>query len=123
MRTGKRANPAYPPVMALAIGMLFLVSPLVFVLFYFWENVILINAALFAILTAGLISKWADRSGKDWTKYLILIILLTGMAGLVHAFLLKNWLNPVSFAFYIIFFAFYIFLAVTRKKETEKPEP
>ena len=99
---------------ALAVGILLILSLILFILFYIFENVELMNAGFFSLLLAPLLAKRKKlvkiHGPKHWTNWISVVLIITGLAGLAHAIYFKNGLNSISFIFYVVCIAYYFLM-------------
>jgi drug/metabolite transporter (DMT)-like permease len=102
---------------------LFYLSILLFIVFYFVEWVPLINLAIFSLLSSALVARYQDvkREGQEQTtiRWSSLLLIMLGLAGFVHAVLYNNYLNVITFIFYIAYIIYYYINLYQFKRENK----
>jgi ABC-type multidrug transport system fused ATPase/permease subunit len=105
------------------VASLFYLSILLFIVFYFVEWVPLINLAIFSLLSSALVARYQDvkREGQEKTtiRWSSLLLIVLGLAGFVHAVLYNNYLNVITFVFYIAYIIYYYINLYQFKRENK----
>jgi hypothetical protein len=113
------------------IGGLFYLSIIFLLLFYIFEWFPLINMGIFCLLSTAIAARAQDvRSNSTrpgWNITYAIILVFVGLSGIVHALFLNNYLNFLTFIFYVggiiyYFLNLYLFVKVDQKSKGLKAE-
>ena len=110
----------------LLVCIFFILSILFFILFYVFEHVELINAGFFSLLLSPLLAKRRKliraHGAKHWTNWISILLIIGGMAGLIHAIYFSNGLNTISFIFYVACTVYYFLMINLYPRKRNKKE-
>ena len=99
-------------------------SLVLFILFYITQYVPLINAGFFFLLLTPILSRYYDVAtpGKEnaWIRWGALILIFAGTLGLLMAFLYNNYLNVITFIFYISCMVYYFVNLYLFKQDSDE---
>lgn len=98
----------------LLVCLFLILSIVLFILFYIFDHVELINAGFFSLLLSPLLAKKRKLIGKHgpkhWTNWISTLLIIGGFAGLIHAIYFSNGLNTISFIFYVACIVYYFII-------------
>lgn len=112
-----------PKSLSVGVALLFYTSLVSFIVFYFLDWVPLINLGFLALLGTAILARYQDVATpgqeQSWNRWFSMVLITVGIAGLVHAFIFNNYLNVLTFVFYLGF-AIYYFMNLYLFKSNHK---
>jgi len=103
---------------AVLVTGLFVISISVFIIFYFYENVVLINLGFLSLFSSAIVAILFQKLNNRLIFWFSFILFSIGISGFIFSLLKQNGLNTISLIFYICFIVFYYSIILDKKDKS-----